>query len=90
MNGATFGFALVGFIIVAALIEQYDEGHKTGYLTWYTLLILLTFLTAHRGALAGEVSRINSMFTGAPTNRATGTITNTPAAPTNRATGPIR
>lgn len=51
-----------GYIIVGALIDQYDQRKGTDVLTAYTVLVLLTALLAQRNGLAAELPKLVATF----------------------------
>jgi hypothetical protein len=62
----TFAYGLAGFILVAILIDQYDQAHGTGYLWGYTFIIGAGLAIAHSGTLASGLTALQNTATGAP------------------------
>ncbi len=47
-----------GYVVVGALIEQYDARHATDILVAYTVLVWLTALLAQRQGLSSELPKL--------------------------------
>lgn len=59
---ARFVFGLIGFLIVAAFLDDYDKDNRTNYTWYYTALIWLVYLTANRAAFGQEIARLTAYF----------------------------
>lgn len=53
-----FLYGLGAFIVVAILIDQYDEGHGTGYLWAYTFIVGAGLAVTHAPALAAGLQAV--------------------------------
>lgn len=58
LNTGTFLFAIVVYIVIAVVLEQYDKEHGTKTVAAYTGLILLTYLTAHNTDFASGLESL--------------------------------
>ncbi len=50
-------FGVVGYLIVAVMLDRYDEAHGTNTFWWYTVIIWLGYVTANSAAF---VTGLNS------------------------------
>lgn len=57
-----FAFGLLGYAVIAAFLDDYDRDNRTPYTWYYTALIWLVFLVAHRAELAQEVNRLRAYW----------------------------
>lgn len=61
-----FLYGLAGFVLVAILIDQYDEAHSTGYLWGYTFIIGAGLAITHSGTLASGLAAVQAQIAGPP------------------------
>ncbi len=64
MTGQGFLIALVAFIIVASLIDRYDEDHGTGFLWLFTIIIALGMAVRNSGQLSQGLGAVAAQMTG--------------------------
>lgn len=49
-------YGVGGYLIIAVLLDRYDEAHSTTYFWWYTVIIWLGFVTANSAEFVGGLN----------------------------------